>query len=126
MAIVKGLKTFRHFIACNKTTVYVTHPSVREYIMEGDIIEKRANWITKILEYDIDVRFTKVIYGKGLCEYIAQESDPQEVKTTIEEVVMVTSKPTKACWMDNHKHFMKIKIFPIGLPPEKKKRFYRM
>lgn len=48
--IVKGLKKFQHLIACNKTIVYVTHPSVCEYIIEGKIIEKRANSITKILE----------------------------------------------------------------------------
>lgn len=71
LVVFKGLKKFMHFIAYNKTTVYVTHPSVREYIMEGDITEKRANWITKILEYGIDVKPMKVIYDKSLCEYIA-------------------------------------------------------
>lgn len=100
LAIVKGLKMFRHFIAYNKTTVYVAHPSVREYIMEGNITEKRANWITKIMEYDINARPTKVIHDKGLCEYIAQELKPQEVMVAIEEVVMVTSKPTEACWIE--------------------------
>lgn len=71
LVVVKGLKKFRHFIARNKTTMYVAHPVVREYIMEGDITKKRAIWITKILEYDIDLRPTKIISGKGLCEYIA-------------------------------------------------------
>lgn len=28
LAVVKGLKKFRHFIACNKTTIYVAHPAV--------------------------------------------------------------------------------------------------
>ncbi|XP_059075179.1 uncharacterized protein LOC131875162 [Cryptomeria japonica] len=121
LAIVKFLKKFRHFIAYNKTTMYVTHPSVGEYIMEGDIIEKRENWITKILEYDIDVRPTKVIHGKGLCEYIAQESDLREAETTTREVVMVTSEQTKACWIENRKHFMKTGIFPADLPLEKKR-----
>lgn len=76
LAMVKGLKKFRHFITCNKTMVYVTHPSVREYIMEGDIIEKRVNWITKILEYDVDVEPTKMVRNKGLCEYLAQDLGP--------------------------------------------------
>lgn len=59
LPIVKGLKKFWHFIAYNKTTVYVAHPSVWEYIMEGDITGKIANWITKIIEYDIDIKPTK-------------------------------------------------------------------
>lgn len=70
-AIVKGLKNFRHFISCNKTIVYVAHPIICKYIIEEEIIKKRANWIIKILEYDIDVRPTKEICGKGLLEYIA-------------------------------------------------------
>lgn len=71
LAMVKGLEKFRHFIAYNKTTVYVAHPLIRQYIMEGDITEKRENWITKILEDDIDVRPSKTFHGKGLCEYLA-------------------------------------------------------
>lgn len=76
LAVVKGLKKYRHFIACNKTTACVAHHVIREYIMEGNITEKRTKWITKILEYDIDIRPTKIIHGKGLCEYIAQECEP--------------------------------------------------
>lgn len=50
---MKGLKKFKYMIVRNKTLVYVSHSNMREYIMEGDITEKRDNWITKILEYDI-------------------------------------------------------------------------
>lgn len=125
LAIVKGLTKFRNFITYNNTTVYVAHPSVREYIMEGDITEKRENWITNILEYDIDVRPTKIICSKGLYKYIAQEFEPRETKMAIEEVMMVTFEPSKTCWMEAQKHFMKMRSFPKGLPPEKK-RFYRL
>ena len=60
-AIVKGLKNILHLISCNKVFVYDMHSSVREYIMEGEITEKRANWINKILEYEIEVKPTKTI-----------------------------------------------------------------
>lgn len=40
-------------------------------IIEGEITEKRANWINKILEYHIEVWPTKVVFGKGICEYLA-------------------------------------------------------
>jgi len=42
-AMVKALKKFRHMVTGNKILILVAHPSVREYIMEGEIIEKRAN-----------------------------------------------------------------------------------
>lgn len=88
LVVVKELKKFRHFIAYNKTAMYLAHPAVQEYIMEGDITKRRANWITKILDYDVDIRPTKIICGQGLCKYIVQEC---EVAT--EEVMMVSSKP---------------------------------
>jgi len=68
--MVKALKKFRHLVTGNKILILAAHPSVREYIMEGEIIEKRTNWITKILEYDVEVRLNKLVKGKGLCQYM--------------------------------------------------------
>lgn len=100
LVVVKGLKKFRHFIVYNKTTVYVAHPTVREYIMEGDIMEKMANWIAKILEYDVYVKLTKIVHGKGLCEYVVQEYEPHEDEMATEEVMMVSPKSPNTCWME--------------------------
>lgn len=124
LATVKGLKKFRHFIACNKTMVYVAHPTIREYIMEDDITEKRANWITKILEYDVDIRPTKLVRGRGLCEYKVQECEPRDDEAATEETVMLLPVPNDS-WIDKRKQFMKIEIFPEDLPSTKR-RFYRL
>lgn len=121
---MKGLKKFRHFITYNKTVVYVAHSVVCEYIMEGEIIEKRANWITKILEYDIDVKPTKVIYGKGLCEYMAQDDELPKGEVQ-DKIVLTNTTPTKRCWVTNKKEFMQTGRLPSDLPPEKI-RFYRL
>lgn len=68
--IVKGLKKFKNLITNRKIIVMVAHPSVKEYIKEGDIQNKRANWITKILDYDIKINPTKLVRGSGLCQYL--------------------------------------------------------
>lgn len=93
--------------------------------MEGDITKKRANWITNIVEYDVDVRPTKIVRGKGLCKYIVHECEPREDEMATKEVVIISPESPNTCWMEARKHFMKIKIFLEGLPP-KKKRFYRL
>lgn len=125
LAAIKGLKKFRHFIAYNKTTAYVAHPTVREYIMEGDITEKRANWITKILEYDVDIKPTKLVHRRGLCEYIVQDSEPRGLEATSEEKVMFMSDTPSESWIDKRKNFKRTGIFPENLPPAKR-RFYRL
>jgi len=71
-AMLKALKKFRHLVTRNKILILVAHPSVREYIMEGEITEKRANWITKILEYDVEVRPTKLVRGSELPIYYSR------------------------------------------------------
>lgn len=42
-SIVKGLKKFKHFISSNKMTIYISHSTIREYIMEGETTKNRTN-----------------------------------------------------------------------------------
>lgn len=105
--------------------MYITRPAVREYIMEGDITKKRANWITKILEYDVDIKPTKLVCGRGLCEYIVQDCEPRGDEVVIDETVMFVPNVPSDSWIDKRKHFMKTRIFPENLPPTKR-RFYRL
>lgn len=87
--------------------------------MEGDITKKRANWITKILEYDVDVRPTKTVHSRGLCEYLAQDLGPKDPEIATNESIMAISELREACWLEEQRHFMKTRIFPEGIPPEK-------
>jgi len=54
----------------------MVHPSVPEYILEGEITDKRAGWITKILEYDVDVKPTNMVKGRVACQHITQNDKP--------------------------------------------------
>lgn len=58
-------------MSANKITILVAHSTVKEYTTEGKITEKIAKWTTKILEYDVDIQPTKLVRGRGFCEYIA-------------------------------------------------------
>lgn len=44
------------------------HSDVRNYILQGELGDRRIKWITKINRYDVEVRPTKVIKGKVLCQ----------------------------------------------------------
>lgn len=103
LVAIKGLKKFRHFIPCNKTKVYVDHLAVREYIMEGDITEKRENWITKILEYDVDIKPTKLVRRRGLCEYIVQEYESRNDEVATKEMVMLFPDVPNDGWIEKRK-----------------------
>lgn len=68
LSIVRDLKKFRHLLSHNKVYLLVPHASVKEFLLNKDINEKRVGWITKVMEYDIDIMITKLVRGKGLCE----------------------------------------------------------
>ena len=68
LAVIRALKKFRHFLSHNKIHLLVPHASVKDFLLSKDISEKRAGWITKVMEYDVDIQITKLVRGKGLCK----------------------------------------------------------
>ena len=68
----------------------VPHASVKDFLLRKDISEKRAGWITKVMEYDVDIQITKLVRGRGLCKHMisSQESD--------EEVALILTEQQEA------------------------------
>ena len=50
----------------------VAHPSVKDFLLNKDLNTKRAGWITKAMEYDIKIKVTKLVRGRGLCEQLVE------------------------------------------------------
>ena len=75
LAIIRALKNFRHLLSKNKVKLLVSHASVRNFLLCKDINEKRARWITKVMEYDVDIKITNLVRGKGLCEQMVSSLD---------------------------------------------------
>ena len=55
----------------NKIKLLVAHPFVKDFLLNKDLNTKRSGWITKAMEYDIEIKVTKLVRGTGLCEQIA-------------------------------------------------------
>ena len=55
LSIIRALKRFRHLLSHNKIQLLISHASVRDFLLTKDINEKRARWITKVMEYEIDI-----------------------------------------------------------------------
>lgn len=52
LSIIRDLRKFRYMLSHNKVQLLVPHASVKEFLLNKDINEKRVGWITKIMEYD--------------------------------------------------------------------------
>ena len=63
----------------------VAHPSVKEFFLSKDLNDKRAGWITRVMEYDVDIQVTKLVRGKGLCEKLAN-GGAQNIDNIVEAI----------------------------------------
>jgi ribonuclease HI len=71
-ALVKSLKAFRTYILQSKIIAYVPSAAVKDILIQPDIDGRRSKWIAKILEFDLEIRPTKLIKGQGLAKLLAE------------------------------------------------------
>ena len=65
-ALVKALKDFRVYILHSHIIAHVPTSAVKGILTQPDPEGSRTIWIATLLEYDIDIRPTKLIKGQGL------------------------------------------------------------
>ena len=67
----KSIKHFRPFLLKTHTKIIVPFSAVRQLLIQKEVGEKRANWVTTLQEYDIDIKPTKIVRGQGFCRLLA-------------------------------------------------------
>lgn len=72
-AVVKVVKQFRYYILHSHAIVYVPHSTVKSILTQQDIgMNNRASWVSKIQEFNLDIKPTKLVRGQGLCKLIVE------------------------------------------------------
>jgi hypothetical protein len=72
--MLKSLKSFRIYILHAKVIAYVPSASVKDVLTQPDIDGKRAEWIAKLIKFDIKVKATKMVKGQGLAKILMEEN----------------------------------------------------
>ena len=62
-ALVKAIKDFIIYILYSHVIAYVPKVVVKDILTQKGIEGKRGKWIANILEYDIEIKPTKLIKG---------------------------------------------------------------
>jgi hypothetical protein len=73
-ALVKALKSFRVYIMHYKFISYLPLASVKEIGIHNNIDRKRSKWIAKIMEFDLEMKPTKLVKGKILARLLAKSN----------------------------------------------------
>ena len=84
-ALIMALKDFRVYILHSHTVAYVPSIVVKDIFTHPDPEGKRAKWISILLEYDFEIKHTKLIKGQGLTKLMAQ-SGVQDVDINFMDV----------------------------------------
>jgi hypothetical protein len=73
-ALVKYLKAFRVYVLHSKFIAYVPSSSVKEILIQADIDRRRTKWIAKILEFDLEIKPTKLVKFQGLARLLVESN----------------------------------------------------
>eukprot|EP00253_Pinus_taeda_P025277 PITA_25277 len=66
------------FLLKAHTKVIVPFSSVRQLLIQRELGEKRANWVTTLQEYDLEIKPAKIVRGQGFCRLLAGASNIPE------------------------------------------------
>jgi hypothetical protein len=73
-ALVKSIKHFRFYVLHSKIIAYVPSASVKDILIQPDINERRSKWISRILEFDLRIKPTKLVNGQVLAKLLVESN----------------------------------------------------
>jgi len=71
-ALVQAVKEFMIYILHSHTNAFVPSNMVKDILTQPDLEGKRGKWIAVLLEYDLEIRPTKLVKGQGLAKLMTQ------------------------------------------------------
>jgi hypothetical protein len=71
---VKSLKSFRVYVLFSRLTAYVPSASVKDILIQPNIDGRRGKWIAKILEFDLEIKPTKLVKRHGLDNLLVESN----------------------------------------------------
>ena len=71
-ALIKSLKKFIIYILHAKVIAYVPSAAMKDVLTQPNIDGKRDKWIAKLIEFDVEVKSTKMVNGLGLDKLMAK------------------------------------------------------
>ena len=92
-AIFKAVKHFHPYLLKSKTKIIVPYSSVRNLLVQKDLGEKRAPWMTALQEYDLEIKPSTIVKGQGLCKLAIEAAHlPNDKDETVIDEVLITRK----------------------------------
>jgi hypothetical protein len=62
--VFKVVKHFRPYLLKSRTKVIIPYPAVRNLLVQKELGEKRAHWMTSLQEYDLELNQPRLLEVK--------------------------------------------------------------
>ena len=127
------MKSFRIYILHSRVIEYVPFASIKDVLTQPDANGRRAKWIAKLIEFNIELKPTKLVRGQGLARLMAKENCrmlDMDFISMISEKGLATEETTKlgknqslaeniaSCdWYSAIAQFLLKLEVPLGLSP---------
>lgn len=73
-ALIKSLKALRVYILHSKIVAYVPSAAIKDVLTQLDVDGRREKWIAKMIEFNIELKPTKLVRGQGLAKLLVEEN----------------------------------------------------
>jgi hypothetical protein len=124
-AVFKEVKHFRSYLLKSRTKVIVPYPAVRNLLVQKELGEKRANWVTSLQEFDLEITPAQIMRGQGLCKLVVDsETEQQEVNDMShleqhDQSMICCTQNLVSPWYDDIRHCLQHGSSPRHLDPTK-------
>lgn len=85
--LIKSLKYFRVLILHSHVISYIPDDAIKIILVQPDSDGRRGKWIAKMLEFDLEIKPTKLIKGQGLSRLMNEMNiDTFDVNSIMEKL----------------------------------------
>eukprot|EP00253_Pinus_taeda_P015354 PITA_15354 len=74
LALVKALKDFQVYILNSHILAYIPNVVVKDVLVQTDPEGRRGKWIAALLEYDVEIKPTRLVKGQGLAKLMVESN----------------------------------------------------
>ena len=78
--IYKVVKHYRTQLLNCRTKIIVPYIVVKNLLVQKQLGEKRAHWMTVLQEYDLEINPSNIVRGQGLRQLVTQSVESQKEK----------------------------------------------
>jgi hypothetical protein len=74
-ALVQALKHFKGYVGYSRIVSLCSTPTMKDILSQQECLGIRGKWISRIQEYDLEIKPTKLVKGQGLARMLIEGNE---------------------------------------------------